>query len=219
MVALYLASTSPARAQILKDVGLAATIIAPEVDEEQAVGEMEAPHDAGLIALHLAQLKAESVLAPDVDGLVIGGDSVFEFGGEFLGKPHTPETAIRRWMAMRGNSGILHSGLWVIDHTGGQVQGAAGEVSHAHVHFRDDISDSEIADYVATGEPLEVAGAFTLDAKGAAFIDKIEGDSWAVVGMSARSLRSLIRSLGHDYTSLWDTPRSPGLLNPFPPVP
>ena len=201
--ALYLASTSPARAQILRDIGLTATIIQPDVYEEAAVDALPRPHDAATVALHLAQLKAESVLAVEIDGLVLGGDSVFEFDGELLGKPHDPDIAAARWKAMRGHRGMLHSGLWVIDHTGGTFRAGIGEVTHATVHFRGDITDAEIDDYVATGEPLKVAGAFTLDAKGAAFIERVEGDPWAVVGMSATSLRSLIRKLGHDYTSLW----------------
>lgn len=200
---LYLASTSPARAQILRDIGLLAQVISPPVDEDAAVAALAPPHDAAIIALHLAQLKAESVLSEGIDGLVLGGDSVFECDGEFLGKPHDPDVAVSRWKAMRGHRGILHSGLWVIDHTGGMFRAAIGEVTNATVHFRGDITDAEIDDYVATGEPLKVAGAFTLDAKGAAFIERVEGDPWAVVGMSATSLRSLIRKLGHDYTPLW----------------
>ena len=204
MVALYLASTSPARAQIIADIGLSAEVLSPDVDEEAVVAEMTSP-TAVSIAQHLAERKAESALTPDVDGLVIGGDSVFEFDGEFLGKPHTADVATKRWKAMRGRSGILHSGLCVIDHTGGAHRGSLSEVSSAEVFFRADVTDDEIAAYVATGEPLSVAGAFTLDARGAAFIEKIVGDSWAVVGMSATSLRSLITGLGHDYTGLWAT--------------
>ena len=191
---LYLASTSPARAQILRDIGLLAQVISPPVDEDAAVAALAPPHDAATIALHLAQLKAESVLSEGIDGLVLGGDSVFECDGEFLGKPHDPDVAVSRWKAMRGHRGILHSGLWVIDHTGGMFRAAIGEVTNATVHFRGDITDAEIDDYVATGEPLKVAGAFT---------ERVEGDPWAVVGMSATSLRSLIRKLGHDYTPLW----------------
>ena len=203
MVALYLASTSPARAQIITDIGLSAQILTPTVDEDAVVAQMVSP-TAVSIAQHLAERKAQSALAPDVDGLVIGGDSVFEFEGQFLGKPHTADVATERWKAMRGKSGILHSGLCVIDHTGGAQENSLSEVSSATVFFRSDVTDQEIADYVATGEPLLVAGAFTLDARGAAFIDKIEGDSWAVVGMSAASLRALITGLGHDYTALWN---------------
>lgn len=204
MPTLYLASTSPARKQILEDLGLRATIVAPDLDEEQAVEEMSQEKTPSNIALHLARLKAESVLGPDIDGLVIGGDSVFHFQGENYGKPLEPAVATARWKAMVGNTGTLFSGLWVIDHTGGAVRSSAGEVSHADVHFSPSIDDADIDAYVATGEPLQVAGAFTLDARGGALIDHIEGDPHAVVGMSGASLRRLINSLGHRYSTLWD---------------
>lgn len=203
MTTLYLASTSPARRQIIADIGLSAEILTPDVDEEAVVEAMPTPHTAADIALHLAMLKARSVLSPEIDGLVVGGDSVFEIDNELHGKPLTEDNAKARWRQMRGNTGVLSSGLWVIDHTGGVLRGELGEVSNARVHFAADIGDDEIDAYVATGEPLPVAGAFTLDSRGAALIDRIEGDSWAVVGMSAASLRRLIRGLGHSYTDLW----------------
>lgn len=203
MTTLYLASTSPARRQIIADIGLSANILTPDVDEEAVVEAIPSPHTAADIALHLAMLKAHSVLSPEVDGLVIGGDSVFEIDNELHGKPLTEANARARWHQMRGNTGVLSSGLWVIDHTGGELRGELGEISSATVHFAADIGDDEIDAYVATGEPLPVAGAFTLDSRGAALIDRIEGDSWAVVGMSAASLRRLIRGLGHSYSGLW----------------
>lgn len=203
MVTLYLASTSPARRKILSDIGLTATILTPDVDEEAVVDSLPTPHVASEIALTLAQLKAESVLGPDIDGLVIGGDSVFVLDEELHGKPLTPEVATTRWHRMRGSTGELVSGLYVIDHTGGELRGSAGEVASARITFSADLTDEDIAAYVASGEPLNVAGAFTLDSKGAAFIDEVSGDPYAVVGMSARSLRALIQSLGHRYTDLW----------------
>jgi len=204
MTTLYLASTSPARAKILSDIGLKATPLTPTVDEDAAVWAMTGEKTAPAVALHLARLKAESALGPEIDGLVIGGDSVFDFDGELLGKPHHADVAAARWRKMRGNTGTLHSGLWVIDHTGGTLRGSAGRVSHAEISFSADVSDAEIDSYVATGEPLKVAGAFTLDGRGAAFIEQVGGDPWAVVGMSASALRALIRELGHDYHTLWD---------------
>jgi len=200
---LYLASTSPARKQILHDLGLQANVLAPNVDEERAVAEMAEERTPEAIALHLARLKAESVLDPSLDGLVIGGDSVFHFEGQNYGKPLEPAVAKQRWQAMVGKSGTLFSGLWVIDHSGGKVGSVAGEVSQASVHFADSIDDHDIDAYVSTGEPLQVAGAFTLDARGGALIDRIEGDPHAVVGMSGASLRRLITALGHRYSDLW----------------
>ena len=119
MTALYLASTSPARKKILSDIGLKATVVAPDVDEDKAVEAMTIERSAANVALHLAKLKAESVVKPSRKGLIIGGDSVFEFGGELLGKPHKASVATERWKAMRGRSGTLYSGLWVVDNSDG----------------------------------------------------------------------------------------------------
>ena len=204
MTRLYLASTSPARKKILTDIGLDPILLAPDLDEEQAVKDMEQPTTAENVALHLAKLKAESALSPDVDGLVIGGDSVFDLGGALYGKPHQPDVARRRWQAMVGNTGTLYSGLWLIDHTGGNPKASTGLVSSATLTFAADMSLAEIDAYIATGEPLSVAGAFTLDGRGAAFIESLEGDPYAVVGLSAYALRSLVLELGHDYTGLWN---------------
>jgi septum formation protein len=203
MTRLYLASTSPARKKILTDIGLNPILIAPNLDEEQAVVEMAEPKFAENVALHLARLKAESALSPDVDGLVIGGDSVFDLGGTLYGKPHQPDVARQRWQAMIGNKGTLYSGLWLIDHTGGVHRAAQGVVSKATLSFASDMTEAEVNAYVDTGEPLSVAGAFTLDGRGAAFIEHIDGDPYAVVGLSASALRSLVLALGHDYTGLW----------------
>ncbi len=126
MPTLYLASTSPARKQILHDLGLQAIVLAPDVDEELAVAEMTEERTPEAIALHLARLKAESVLDPSLDGLVIGGDSVFHFEGQNYGKPLEPAVAKQRWQAMVGKSGTLFSGLWVIDHTGGTLVSGCG---------------------------------------------------------------------------------------------
>lgn len=203
MTNLYLASTSPARKKLLSDLGLSAIVLSPNLDEELAVGEMTKDRTPENIALHLAQLKAESALGPDVSGLVIGGDSVFHFQGENYGKPHTQEAATARWLAMVGQQGTLYSGLWVIDYREGEIVASAGEVSNATVHFSSGITPAEIDAYVATGEPLNVAGAFTLDGRGGALIDRVDGDPHAVVGMSGASLRRLIISLGHRYHELW----------------
>ncbi len=203
MTTLYLASTSPARKKILDDLGLLASVIRPDLDEELAVSKMSSEKTPQNVALHLARLKAESVISPEVSGLIIGGDSVFHFQGENYGKPHTPERAKQRWHAMVGQQGTLYSGLWVIDCHEGVIVKGVGEVAHATLHFSPTISEAEIDAYVATGEPLSVAGAFTLDGRGGALIDRVEGDPHAVVGMSAASLRRLIMSLNHRYHELW----------------
>jgi septum formation protein len=204
-VQLYLASTSPARRHTLTQVGLTAAILEHRVDEEALVAEAtrNGPVPPPVIVQLLARAKAEDACAPGVTGLVIGGDSVFEVDGEVFGKPHTPENAKERWRRQRGQTGVLYSGHWVAEVRDGDIIGGVGGHTEASVTFRDDISDEEIDAYIATGEPLKVAGAFTIDARGAAFIDRINGDPYTVVGMSVAKLRELIRQLGYSFTDLW----------------
>lgn len=217
---LYLASTSPARLATLRAVGIEPIAFAPGVDEDAAVDAAAAAAPGGRLPASdmvqlLARLKAEAGLDPavleraaltpaDVDGFILGGDSAFELDGVVYGKPHQPDIARERWLAQRGRSGVLHSGHWLIDHRGGAVRGAVGRASSAVVHFADDIETREIDDYIATGEPLSVAGAFTIDSKGAGFIDRIDGDPHTVVGLSVPLLRKLVHELGGRWTELWN---------------
>ena len=212
-VRLYLASTSPARFSTLRNVGIEPITLAPGVDEEAAVAAREAELGHAMPAAEmvqlLARLKAEAIVGAEpggypIDGFILGGDSAFELDGVVYGKPHRPEVALERWQVQRGRSGVLHSGHWVIDHRGGAVRGAAGRATSAIVHFASDIDDAELEAYIATGEPLKVAGAFTIDSKGAAFIDRIEGDPHTVVGLSVPLLRVLVHELGGRFTDLWN---------------
>ena len=202
---LYLASTSPARLATLRAVGIEPIALPSHVDEEAAVAGAGPLTPAELVML-LARLKAEAVAASGepFDGLILGGDSAFELDGVVYGKPHLPEVARERWHAQRGRSGLLHSGHWLIDARAGIVGHAVGGAAVATVHFAEDITDDEIDAYIATGEPLEVAGAFTIDSKGAGFIRGIEGDPHTVVGLSVPLLRTLVRELGIDWPSLWN---------------
>ncbi|MGV8877223.1 MAG: Maf family protein [Rhodoglobus sp.] len=212
---LYLASTSPARLATLRAAGVEPVLLASGVDEEAVAAAAPGPLDGpGLVAL-LARAKAQAVTGllvdgEPIDGFILGGDSTFELDGELFGKPHEPEIARARWRAQRGRTGVLHSGHWLIDHRGGEVRGATGAVSSARVTFASNISDAEIDAYVATGEPLMVAGAFTIDSLGAAFITSIEGDPHAVVGLSVSLLRQLLREFDTEWTDLWNRQR-PGL--------
>ena len=152
------------------------------------------------LALQLAELKCAAVAGrADVpDGaLVLGCDSVLELDGEALGKPDDADDARARWRSMRGRSGVLHTGHALRD--GDRVAAATASTT---VHFAD-VSDEEIDAYVATGEPLHVAGAFTVDGLGGAFVTGIEGDHHNVVGLSLPLLRDLMAELGHSWTSLW----------------
>jgi septum formation protein len=200
---LYLASTSPARLATLRAAGIEPVVLPSNVDEEGAVAAA-GPLSPTEMVLLLARLKAEAVLSPDIDGLILGGDSAFELDGVAYGKPHLPAVARERWMLQRGRTGHLHSGHWLVDHRGGAVRGAHGAVSTAAVTFAPDISDAEIDAYIATGEPLEVAGAFTIDSLGAPFITSVEGDPHAVVGLSLSTLRTLALGFGVDWPSLWN---------------
>lgn len=203
---LYLASTSSARLKTLRAAGIEPILISPGVDED-AVAAAAAPQDTPALVRLLARAKAEAVAemthAEPIDGLILGGDSAFELDGVSYGKPHEPAIARERWLTMRGRTGALHSGHWLIDHRGGEVRGAVGAVTTAELSFAADMTDAEIDAYVATGEPLEVAGAFTIDGRGAAWITSVQGDPHAVVGLSVSTLRSLVRELGADWTSLW----------------
>ncbi|NLA64465.1 MAG: septum formation inhibitor Maf [Leucobacter sp.] len=207
---LYLASTSPARLSVLSAAGIEPVCFSPEVDEDAEVTAREQqlgrPLTAPELTEYLGRLKAEDVVrrhGAEIDGLVLGGDSAFLLDGEILGKPHQPEVALARAKQHRGQTGVLHSGLWVIDHTGGETRGAAGAVDTAKVTLSADISDAELEAYVATGEPLEFAGGFAIDGLAGAFIERIEGAPSCVIGLSLPTLRGLVRELGHDYTTLW----------------
>jgi septum formation protein len=188
---VLLASTSPARRALLRQAGIEPLTLAPEVDEDAVIHALDV----------VARLALEDA---DFDGLVIGGDSMFELDGLVLGKPHEPAIATERWHAMRGRTGILHSGHSVYRVIPGRTPVEAHAVAHASVTFVEDVTDAEIEAYVATGEPLAVAGAFTVDSLGGPFISRVEGDPSTVVGMSLSTLRKLARELGVAWTELWN---------------
>jgi septum formation protein len=207
---LYLASTSPARLATLRAAGIEPVVLAPLVDEEETVRRAEEGRDplpaAEMVQL-LARAKAEggvAAAAEPLNGLVFGGDSAFELDGVIHGKPHTPERARERWLAQRGRTGTLHSGHSLLLVRGGEVLRGVGGPTSATVTFAGDITDDEIDAYVATGEPLHVAGAFTIDSLGAGFITGIVGDPHTVVGLSIPRLRTLVRELGVDWPSMWN---------------
>jgi septum formation protein len=204
---LVLASSSPARLTLLGAAGIVPEVIVPTVDEAVLTDGLKSTNpnvSTEQLVEFLAKAKAESVVSdPRTFGaLILGGDSALEFQGATLGKPHKPEVAIARWKQLRGNSGTLYSGHCLIDNTDPENTKVVSRVSSTKVFFSD-LSDDEISAYVATGEPLKVAGAFTIDGIGGAFLDRIEGDAHTVVGLSLRVLRELTKQLGVEYTSLW----------------
>ena len=196
MTRLVLASASPARLATLRAAGIEPEVLVSGVDESVVTTE-----DAATLASELATLKARAVAARVPDALVVGCDSVLELDGSVHGKPASADEARARWRAMRGRSGVLHTGHCLISPDGRElVRGAA-----TTVHFAD-LDDGEIEAYVATGEPLQVAGAFTVDGLGGAFVRGIEGDHHTVVGISLPLLRELLASVGVPWVSLWAGP-------------
>ncbi len=194
MTRVVLASASPARLATLVAAGLDPEVVVSGVDEDSVQS-----HDAANLAAALAQMKCRAVAASldDADALVIGCDSVLAFENGILGKPDDAHEAAMRWRRMRGKSGILHTGHCV--RLGGRE---FVETASTVVHFAD-VTDAEIDAYVASGEPLRVAGAFTIDGLGAAFVRGIEGDPHNVVGISVPLLRELVGDLGIAWTDLW----------------
>ncbi len=197
---LVLASASPARLSTLRSAGLDPEVVVSGVDESTVSADK--PHD---LALLLAERKAQAV-ASRLDGpaLVVGCDSVLELGGQAHGKPASADDAVRRWRAMRGSSGVLHTGHCVVDTATGRTRSATESTV---VHFAH-LTDEEIEAYVATREPLHVAGAFTVDGLGGAFVRRIEGDPHNVVGISLPLLREMLAALGIAWPDLWATPRA-----------
>lgn len=211
MLRLLLASRSPARLATLRSAGVDPLVRVSGVDEDavlraaaQERGGLE-PVDAVLV---LARAKAEEVVRglpgeigdtrADVDGesadLLVGCDSMLELDGEVLGKPADADDARARWRAMRGRAGVLRTGHWLVDlrpADAGGTGAAVGATSSTTVHFAD-LADAEIDAYVATGEPLHVAGAFTVDGLGGPYVERIEGDHHGVVGISLPLLRTLL---------------------------
>ncbi|ALE05189.1 septum formation inhibitor Maf [Arthrobacter sp. ERGS1:01] len=198
---LILASASPSRAKLLTDAGITHRVLVSDVDED-AVTAAAGPVSPAQTALLLARAKAEAVAATVTDGLVLGCDSVFEFAGEPYGKPWEPEVARDRWRMMRGSSGTLHTGHWLIAKSDAGPDFGHGELTSAVVSF-EEVSDAEIDAYVATGEPLQVAGAFTIDGLAGAFITGVDGDPHTVVGLSLSTLRRLLAKTGVSITDLW----------------
>ena len=216
-VPLVLGSASPARLATLQRAGVTAYVLVSDVDEDSTVtqavsqyGEL-APED---VALLLARAKCEAVaerLAGDTcpedaptGALVRGCDSVLELDGELHGKPADEAEAISRWHRMRGSSGVLHTAHWLIDDrddSDGGTGATMGAVASTIVHFAK-VSDQEIAAYVASGEPLQVAGGFTIDGLGGPFISGIEGDHHNVVGISLPLLREMLGEINVSWFAL-----------------
>jgi septum formation protein len=200
-VRFVLASASPARLRTLRGAGVEPEVIVSGVDEDA----ISAGSPVELVQA-LATAKAVEVAARVTgSALLLGCDSMLELDGAVLGKPASAEEAIVRWKSMRGREGTLHTGHTVIELDAGVVAGKVERVASTLVRFASP-SDAEIAAYVATGEPLQVAGAFTIDGLGGWFIESIVGDHHNVVGLSLPLLRLMLAELGR---SIADLPAQP----------
>ncbi len=196
MVQVILASSSASRLRLLESAGITPKVIVSGVDEEASEFDSLSPSE---LVIALAILKAHTVKesAPE-NSLIIGCDSTFEFNGKSLGKPGNRENAIARCKELSGKSGFLHTGHCLID----LKQGIElSERSTAKVQFAQ-MTQVEILDYVDSGEPLNVAGGFTLDGLSAPFITNIEGDPSGIIGLSLPLLRKMIISLGYSWPEL-----------------
>ena len=202
---IVLASASPARHRLLTDAGVVPQVVVSDVDEDAVLRALGPARPAEQV-LALAQAKARDVAARFTathDAVVVGCDSMLDVAGTAFGKPATADEAKQRWMRdMAGRSAVLRTGHWLVRPSTGQQVGEVASTTVWHAH----LTEQEIDAYIGTGEPLHVAGGFTLDGLGAPFVERIDGDPSNVVGLSLPLLRRLLGGLGIVWTDLWHTP-------------
>lgn len=210
MTRVVLGSASSGRLGVLRQAGIDPLVIVSDVDEDAIIAARRDAPPADVVTA-LATAKADAVVArvPDsiaADAVVVGCDSMLLLDGRLCGKPGSPEAAQRQWQTMAGRSGDLYTGHCVIRLRDGDVVGRTAESASTTVHFSDP-TPGDLTAYVESGEPLWVAGAFTLDGLGGWFVDGIEGDPSNVIGLSLPLLRRLLNELGLSIADLWSANR------------
>ncbi|MEO0457017.1 MAG: nucleoside triphosphate pyrophosphatase [Cyanobacteria bacterium P01_A01_bin.114] len=189
-----LASASIARRRLLINAGIQPFVCPSKFDEDQ----IQLSDPAALVK-KLSQCKAEIVAPQFHNAIVLGCDSVMAFDGVVYGKPESPEAAIQRWQQMRGGVGEIHTGHTLIAPQQARIL-TRSQVTRVFFAY---LSNRQIEDYIATGEPMNCAGAFTIDGKGSLFIEKIEGCHSNVIGLSLPMLRDMLDEIGYNVTKLW----------------
>jgi len=193
---IVLASSSPSRRMILQNAGVNPVIQPADVDEDALLAATDGSPEEAVATL--ARAKARAVASQFHDDVVIGGDSMLLIDGRLQGKPHTPEATVARWHEQAGKVAHLLTGHCIL-HRGQEFV----ETSTTTVHFAQ-ASDADIAAYAASGEPWQCAGAFTLEALGGWFIDRIEGDPSSVIGLSLPVVRRALYGFGLDASDFWN---------------
>lgn len=206
-VRLVLASASPARLGVLRSAGVEPIVRVSGVDEDAVTAELGPSASAAIVVTELARAKAAAVAETFADSsadlVIVGCDSMLSIAGELHGKPHTVEVARERWRTMAGSTGALLTGHAVLRVTAGVVVAQAAAHSSTTIRFATP-SAVDLDAYLASGEPLQVAGAFTLDGLGGWFVDSIEGDPSSVIGIGLPLVRTLLERVGTSLAALWD---------------
>lgn len=210
MTRVVLASASQGRLRVLRQAGIDPTVIVSDVDEDALIASLNRELPPEAVVAKLANAKAVSVAAqlPEelaADCLVIGCDSMLYLDGTLRGKPGSPEVAHREWKSMAGSVGHLLTGHALLRITAGVITHTAGDTGSTAVHFGVP-SEADLARYIASGEPINVAGAFTLDGLGGWFINRIEGDPSNVIGLSLPLISRLVHHAGLAVSDLWPHP-------------
>ncbi|GCE45047.1 Maf family protein [Rhodococcus sp. NPDC057014] len=209
MTSFVLASASPARLAVLRSAGVEPVVRVSGVDEDALIAALGADAAPEHVVTELARAKAKDVLpvlARDgiSDAVIVGCDSMLLIDGALQGKPGSVDVARERWSSMAGRSATLLTGHSVLRIAEGAVVGDAHDHSATVVHFASP-PDADLEAYLATGEPLQVAGAFTLDSLGGWFVDRIEGDPSSVIGIGLPLVRRLLADVGVGVAELWAT--------------